>query len=449
MTLLHDVPHPDVTMPPSAPAAASRRRLAALGRRAVTVVGGGLVMVVCSALAVGVVSVSPQGFGFRLPELATSGALAGSDGLSPGAPAEQVPITVRNPGTTSLDILAVRPDLAALPAACPAPAWRTSPPPDLPTVAARAEATLTLPVALVPDAPASCQALTVRIPVRIDAQQQPTPAQPDSGRAGTPAPAPAADVGSPRPVTVDAQAEVTIATLGTPSATVGVRDGRVAVTPVRPASGPAPAGYTVSVLDDAGRRTVLCPRPVTVCVDPLGTAATPRRYLVTALLGTRWSRDSTLLTPWAPGPPPVPAATPAGAAAGGPVGTPAGTPSPDRFRAPPPPPPPGDPADPADPASGATSASPSDAARRRAVATDRRRTATTRPARRGSRRRAAPVAVPVAEEPPAPPRPDRGTASPAGAPPEPTIPIGNGGSPGGAAGGSGSVQPVDPATAVR
>jgi len=294
-----------------------RRRLASIGRRAPLAVLGALLLVVGSAVGLGFVSISTDGVGFGRPDAApVTPTVEGVDGLYPGGPAHRIPFTVRNVEASSFEVTAVRPDLADLPAGCPASAWRIADPSQAPTVAAHAEAELSVPVALAADAPAPCQALAVRLTVHVDGLRHPTPvATPEAAGAGDPAGAVRAtgpSAGPLLPGSLDAEAQLTTATLGSPTVTLGVREGRVAVLPARPATGPAPESYEVATSDAAGHPAgdgagdaVICPAPAGDCVDRSAPAAAERHYVVVARLGTHWMRRSAPVQAWTAPPVPV------------------------------------------------------------------------------------------------------------------------------------------------
>jgi len=329
VTVRRSTTSPAPTLRPTGPlplAAPGGRHRADDVRRG-SLAAGTALLLTTTGLVLGVMGVPPGG----LWHSGTGGVadpVAGVAGLFPGGPAQQVSITVSNTAPSSFEITDVRPDLSALPAACPASAWHPDPPDQLPTVAAHAQATVTVPVSLLPDAPDSCQGLSLRLPVRVHGLRHPKP------EASTPAPASAAGrVRAPalapalgpalgpgagpavelRETSADAEARLTTATLATPEVSVTAAGGVLVLTPRRPAAGPRPAAWTVEALAPDGTRTRL-PSEGGTYPDRLAPAAAQRRYVVTATLGARWERPSAMIT--ASTPPPRPTLTSARAADG-------------------------------------------------------------------------------------------------------------------------------------
>ena len=280
---------------------------------------GTALLLTTTGLVLGVMGVPPGG----LWHSGTGGAadpVAGVAGLFPGGPAQQVSITVSNTAPSSFEITDVRPDLSALPLACPASAWHADPPDQLPTVAAHAQATVTVPVSLVTDAPDSCQGLSLRLPVRVHGLRHPQPAAASTAPAAARGQALGAALGAGagpavelRETSADADARLTTATLGTPEVSLTAAGEVLVLTPRRPAGGPVPAAWTVEALAPDGTRARLLPESGTY-PDRLAPAAAQRRYVVTATLGSRWQRPSAPLTTSTP--PPRPTLTAARAADG-------------------------------------------------------------------------------------------------------------------------------------
>jgi hypothetical protein len=92
-------------------------------------------------------------------------AAPGDGGVFPGAAPTTVPVTVTNGGAAPYTVTALRPDLSALPRACPASAWQIAAPDTLPTVAPSFSVTVVIPVAMPSDAPDSCQGASFHVPV--------------------------------------------------------------------------------------------------------------------------------------------------------------------------------------------------------------------------------------------------------------------------------------------
>jgi hypothetical protein len=257
--------------------------------RGFVVVAGALVLVVVSGMALGIVTVSSRGVGVNLGGTAgAAGQVRGVDGVYPGGPPMQVPVLVRNLGYGALEVTSMNADLSGLPDACPASAWRVSAPDLLPTVPGRAEATLLLPITLSPTAPDGCQSATVRFPVRAAGLRHAAPAT-------------SAQL---VPDTLEGQATVTTATLGSPTTTPEVRDGAVVVTPGRPTGGPAPSGYDVLAVD-GDRQTPICAGITGECPDRGAPSTVLRSYLVRARVGANWIRDGRSVKIWTPPPAPV------------------------------------------------------------------------------------------------------------------------------------------------
>lgn len=277
--------------------------------RVLVATAGALLLVACSGMALGIVTISPSGLGLDLGAVPQGPPeVAGTDGVYPGGPARTVSLTVRNAAAAAFEITAVTAELAGLPADCPAAAWRVGAPELLPTVPARAEVTVPLPVALAPDAPDSCQAMTVRIPVVLDGLRHPLPGAGPATPGDTPGAAevtPSAGAAQGlRPERLEAVAPVTTALLGSPGGTLSVRGTEVAVQPAPPAAGPVPARYDVEVLGARNRRTAVCTGVTGPCLDRTSPAAADRRYVVTARAGVNWRRSSSVLQAWTPPPAP-------------------------------------------------------------------------------------------------------------------------------------------------
>jgi hypothetical protein len=280
----------------------------------VVAVVGALTLVVCSGMALGIMSVTNTGTGLdQAPDgnqpAPSADAMPGLDGVYPGGAARSVPVTVRNEADAPFEITAVRPDLSGLPARCPAAIWRIAVSGALPTVGAGGRSTVSLPVSLAANAPNECQSITVTVPVIIEGLQHR-----DAASAATApveeASAPAGSIAEPSPVagstpaTIRSAAVVTTATLGGPVASVDVRGSQVAVTVGRPASGPAPDGYQVDIVAASGRRSLCTPATGGSCLDTSVPAAADRSYLASAHLGEHWVRDAPTMTAWTPPPAP-------------------------------------------------------------------------------------------------------------------------------------------------
>jgi hypothetical protein len=273
-----------------------RRRVLRNVWRAFVVVTGALVLVVCSGMALGIVTVGPDGLGLDLGGPAGA-KVPGVDGVYPGGSAVQVPVVVRNENPAGFEVTRVEADLSGLPARCPAASWRLFAPGLLPTLSGRSEVTLALPVGLSEDAPDSCQGLTARLPVRVRGLRHPSPTSSPSARS-------AGSAGALVPDTLDGQAVVTVATLGTPTASLAVRGSQIGVLAGRPSGGPAPSGYDVIDVTGTGR-TTLCSATATGCADRSAGPAADRSYLVRARLGRQWVRDSAPVRGWTPPPRPL------------------------------------------------------------------------------------------------------------------------------------------------
>lgn len=96
---------------------------------------------------------------------ATAGPVAG---LYPGAPATTIPVMIHNGSDIPVDIEAISPHLQNLPSSCPASAWQITSPQSLPTIAPSATATVDLAVTMTPDAPTTCQGVTLDVPVTVE-----------------------------------------------------------------------------------------------------------------------------------------------------------------------------------------------------------------------------------------------------------------------------------------
>jgi hypothetical protein len=268
---------------------------------------GAIVLTVCSGMALGVVSWTPSGLSLSFggsPK--ASPVVAGTAGVYPSGPAGSISLTVQNSAAAAFEITAVRADLAGLSAGCPGAAWDVGVPGLLPTVPARSEVALPLPVSLRADAPDSCQGATVRFPVRIEGLRHPAVVR-SSESAALASPTPSSDAATTAvtPEFLDTTATVTAARLGTPGGTVTLRGGRPEIVPVHPASGPAPTGYEVELLGTGNRASVVCPSAAAApCLDAAAPPAAERRYVVAARLGAHWHRSSPSLQAWTP--PPVP-----------------------------------------------------------------------------------------------------------------------------------------------
>lgn len=267
-----------------------------------------LVLIGGVSLGIAVTSHGPLGIVDLDAPASSTAPVAGIDGLAPGGPARVVRLPVPNPGNGPLTLTGLVPQLAGLPAACPAGAWRITLPSRLPVLPGPAPAhagpaggsgtpapdpgpaTVPLTAALTADAPESCQALAVPLHVTV-----------------------AATTGG-APTSIDSVVTLATARLGGPGALVSVTGGQVRVLPSPPVLGPAPTGYTVDALNPDGTRTRICP---TVSLDPCLDTAFPRAvrrgYLVTAHAGSAWQRDAAAVQVWTP--PPTPLLTPAGGSA--------------------------------------------------------------------------------------------------------------------------------------
>jgi hypothetical protein len=286
------------------------------GWRLLVVSTGAILLVTCSATAIGIVQVPGPS-----PDRSTTDAspapvadlpapsveaITGADGVYPGGAARPLPVMVRNPAATPLEILSVRPDLSGVPGSCPAAAWRIGAASGVPAVPAAGRATVTLTAALVAGAPNSCQGVTVTVPVTIEGRLGPDLGTAPSGSttgsvAGSAA---GSTAGSAATATLAATATVRAATLGSPTAALTVHGSQIAVQVTRPGAGPTPASYQVTTIAPDGRRGVLCERSTGSCLDTGLRAASGHGYLVTARLGEHWSRSSTALHGWTPAPAP-------------------------------------------------------------------------------------------------------------------------------------------------
>jgi hypothetical protein len=280
---------------------------------------GAILLTVCSGMALGVVTWSPSGLGLRFrSEPLGPPVVTGLDGVWPGGPARSVPLAVQNTQPSAFEMSTVVADLTGLPAGCPASAWRVAAPELLPTVPARSEVTVPLPVSLTADAPETCQGMTLRFPVRIDGLRHPLPrtgaADADAGSGdGSSSAAPGVEAsGAPGdgaasllPHSLTATATVAAARLGSPGGTVSVQGTQVEIVPTRPGGGPVPARYDVDLLGPDDRRTVVCAGTTGACVDHDVPPATARRYLVTAWVGSAWHQVSRPLAAWTPPPAPT------------------------------------------------------------------------------------------------------------------------------------------------
>jgi hypothetical protein len=200
----------------------------------------------------------------------------GTAGLSPGGPAQPVSLLVTGavPGT-ALPISAITVDGPSLPVDCPPDVWTVAP--NAPgRVSAGADIHVAATVALTDDAPTACQgatvaALTATITVR--------------GPGGT-------------EVTLSSTAEapITIASLGTPTITVGEQSGQAVV--LTTTKGPAlpSTRFVVEAADADGNWTSICRLFEAVpCATGRKPGASGVRYRVTATLGTYWRRESAAL----------------------------------------------------------------------------------------------------------------------------------------------------------
>jgi hypothetical protein len=207
--------------------------------------------------------------------------LGGLTGLAPGGPAVVVRLPVTNPGDRPLTLTGVTPQLSLLPSTCPATAWLFTPVTELPVLPAGTAAEVSLSVALVADAPASCQAVAASLPAVVRAT---------AGGAAT---------------SIDSTVTVATGRLGSPGAVISVEGGAVRVRATAPSAGPQPSGYTVDAVDPDGRHSTVCARPtLDVCVDGAAPGAVRRGYVVTAHLGSNWRRDSVAVEVWTPPPAP-------------------------------------------------------------------------------------------------------------------------------------------------
>jgi hypothetical protein len=312
-------PFPSIT-PPRTRRIRGRRRGRFLWRIFVAVVGA-VALVICSGMALGIVSVSTTGIGLdqapsHTQPAPSAEAVPGLDGVYPGGAARSVPVTVHNEADVPFEITAVRPELSGLPARCPAADWRIAVSGALPTVDAGGRSTISLPVSLAPGAPNSCQSITVTVPVIIEGLQHqdaataaPSPPVEAGAAASTPgeaASAPSAPTPEPAatPATIRSAAVITAATLGSPVTSFAVRGSQVTVTVSRPASGPAPDAYQVEVLAPSGRRSLCRPTAPGSCVDTGVPAASDRSYLASAHLGEHWVRDAPTVQAWTAPPAP-------------------------------------------------------------------------------------------------------------------------------------------------
>lgn len=287
-----------------------RRATPTLGWRLFVATLGALLLVLVSGMALGIVTVSPSGLGLRFNDAAQPPVLVtGTDGIYPGGGPHSVSLTVRNTVASAFEISKVSAALGGLPASCPASVWRIEAPELMPTVPARSEVTVPLPVALTADAPDACQGLTVRFPVTLDGLRHPLASgtAPATGT-GTSVEADAAEPGRTpnlRPERLESIAVVTTARLGSPGGTLSVRGGQVSVLPSPATSGPVPTSYDVETLDGAGRTGTICTAVAGQCLDRRSPPAAARQYLVTARVGAHWRRRSPTLHAWTP--PPTPA----------------------------------------------------------------------------------------------------------------------------------------------
>ncbi|HEX2806994.1 MAG TPA: hypothetical protein VHN80_12580, partial [Kineosporiaceae bacterium] len=290
-----------------------RRRRGRLLWRIFVAVVGAIALVVCSGMALGIVSVGNTGSALDGPPGAdqpapSAEAVPGLDGVYPGGAARSVPVTVHNEADVPFEITAVRPELSGVPARCPAAAWRIAVSAALPTVPPGGRSTVSLPVTLAPGAPDGCQSITVTVPVIIEGLQHRDAGAAEAG------PTPSVDVppslqvppspeATATPATIRSAAAITTATLGSPVTSLAVRGSQVAVSVGRPASGPAPDGYQVDVLAASGRRSLCRPTAPGSCVDSVPAAA-DRSYLAAARLGEHWVREAPTKQAWTAPPAP-------------------------------------------------------------------------------------------------------------------------------------------------
>ena len=277
----------------------SQRRWVRNGWRLLVAITGAVLLVTCSATAIGIVSAGDPGSTRNAAEVPllpvaelpapSVESTTGADGVYPGGAARPMPVTVRNPAGTPLEILSVRPDLSGVPAGCPATAWEIGAAGQVPAVPAAGQATVNLSVALAASAPNSCQGVKVTVPVTIEGRQGSDP--------GSAPP-------SAKPATLAATTTITAATLGSPTAALTVHGREISVQVTKPGAGPTPASYQVTTIAPDGRRSVLCERTTGDCLDSGLPAASGHGYLVTARLGEHWSRSSTALHAWTPAPAP-------------------------------------------------------------------------------------------------------------------------------------------------
>jgi hypothetical protein len=205
----------------------------------------------------------------------------GLDGVLPGRAAHRVELPVSNPLAEQVAVTDVQPDPAWSPAGCPASSWRFAvDPADRPTLAPGARVSVVIGVGLTAGAPAGCQAQVLPLPTSISIS---TP----SGRTAR----------------LSALGTVTTGQLGSPGLLAEVWDGQVHLTPVPPASGPAPDGYTIDVVGADGRPQQLCRTTGPACTDPTPTPDVAREYRIGAdLAGWRTQGAPIRVTPPAPVP---------------------------------------------------------------------------------------------------------------------------------------------------
>jgi hypothetical protein len=287
------------------PSARRRRvRRGHLAWRIFVCVVGAILLVICSGMALGIVTVGGSDGSLNAPQVdqpvPSAVAVTGLDGVYPGGAARAVPVTVRNRADVPFEITAVRPDLSWLRSGCPASAWRIAVAGGLPTVAAGAQATVSLPVALAASAPNGCQSVRISVPVIIEGRRL------AGAASATPAPtlsAPGSAAGPSAAATITSAAVITTATLGSPRVGLQAQGSQVVLQVTRAASGPAPDGYEVDVLSPAGAPSPLCALTTGRCQDS-APAAADRTYLATAHLAEHWVRQAAPLQTWTA--PPVP-----------------------------------------------------------------------------------------------------------------------------------------------
>lgn len=87
--------------------------------------------------------------------------------LFPGGPAVPMLVTVSNPGGIPFTITALTPDLAGLPASCPAAVWEITASGHPEPVEPRGSASVPIEVRLLDDAPSTCQGSSVLVSLHV------------------------------------------------------------------------------------------------------------------------------------------------------------------------------------------------------------------------------------------------------------------------------------------